>query len=446
MPSSVRIPPSRKHSRLARIGRWISLALAAGFVGVYLFTGWEHWRLERALDRLRRAGEPVVRADFARPPSNDPNNPVPRWRAAGDAVDSTGVILPSEQFDDWPPKLPLTSEDAARLNRVVRENATPLSLAAAASRLHGRAEWNIPVSDSRDLLSDGLAKQQGALSEILDAAALDAHLRGNDAEAVDRVEELLAQQRAVYSLPTLVDHLAADGIGERTCRTLDRILPTLRIGPGGVDPSRVHALIFDLLDERAVRRSETPALEYDRTSLIETVTTVVPKWNPVRGLLDRDGCLILDRIGRMIRGVREPDWPSCAASIGTFPEPSRLNLFVFVVTSDRRAVLCDYRLFTEDRLAAAALACRWYAAEHGGHYPTDWNDLVPGHLPRIPADPMAAGRPLQYRRLPQPILYSVGEDGIDDGGSEQALNPPPPGNDDAWRCRDVVVHPDGSND
>jgi hypothetical protein len=75
----------------------------------------------------------------------------------------------------------------------------------------------------------------------------------------------------------------------------------------------------------------------------------------------------------------------------------------------------------QNSLLTAVLALRAYQAEHGA-YPEDLNALVSdGYLTRVPADPFSetGDALLQYRRLENGkyLLYSVGPDGKDDGGS-----------------------------
>jgi hypothetical protein len=57
-----------------------------------------------------------------------------------------------------------------------------------------------------------------------------------------------------------------------------------------------------------------------------------------------------------------------------------------------------------------------------GHYPAQLSELVPEFMTTVPMDPMD-GKPLRYRRNADGtyLLYSVGENGVDDGG-----NPGPP--------------------
>ena len=72
---------------------------------------------------------------------------------------------------------------------------------------------------------------------------------------------------------------------------------------------------------------------------------------------------------------------------------------------------------TQDALLAAALALRAYRAGRGA-YPAALNELAPAYLGRIPGDPFAPGKGLGYaRQAGGYVLYSVGPDGKDDGGT-----------------------------
>ena len=58
------------------------------------------------------------------------------------------------------------------------------------------------------------------------------------------------------------------------------------------------------------------------------------------------------------------------------------------------------------------------------YFPQALSELVPGYLTAVPPDPFADGQPLIYRRLSPNrfMLYSVGPDGKDDGGTP-SINP-----------------------
>jgi hypothetical protein len=95
-------------------------------------------------------------------------------------------------------------------------------------------------------------------------------------------------------------------------------------------------------------------------------------------------------------------------------------------------------MLTTARAAAVALALRLYAAEHGGETPATLGELVPRYLKAVPADPFAAdGRPLRYVRGEQTVVYSVSEDGVDDGG-DAAMPAGQRERDPVWTPRDAV--------
>jgi hypothetical protein len=93
---------------------------------------------------------------------------------------------------------------------------------------------------------------------------------------------------------------------------------------------------------------------------------------------------------------------------------------------------------TERRMAVTAIALERYRLRHK-EYPARLEELTPDYLARTPIDFMD-GKPLRYRRKDDGTfwLYSVGEDGKDDGGDG---SPPPSytAQNKAWyRMRDAV--------
>jgi hypothetical protein len=75
------------------------------------------------------------------------------------------------------------------------------------------------------------------------------------------------------------------------------------------------------------------------------------------------------------------------------------------------------------RCTAVAIAAERYRQARG-RWPTELSELVPGYLAAIPLDPFN-GQPLKLAKHNQGIVvYSVGQDGIDNGGSINARSPP----------------------
>lgn len=75
------------------------------------------------------------------------------------------------------------------------------------------------------------------------------------------------------------------------------------------------------------------------------------------------------------------------------------------------------RAVVQDNLLLATLALQAYRAEHGS-YPTALSALASVYLTRLPDDPFAVNGPLRYKRTAAGyVLYSIGPDGKDNGGT-----------------------------
>jgi hypothetical protein len=74
------------------------------------------------------------------------------------------------------------------------------------------------------------------------------------------------------------------------------------------------------------------------------------------------------------------------------------------------------RAETTKQMTITVIALKRYQLKHG-NYPTNLNSLVPEFVSAVPLDPVD-GQPLRYRRNADGtfLLYSVGENGKDDGG------------------------------
>ena len=72
---------------------------------------------------------------------------------------------------------------------------------------------------------------------------------------------------------------------------------------------------------------------------------------------------------------------------------------------------------TQNNMLLVSFALRSYYLEHG-RYPATLQALVPGYLQAVPADPFALSASLHYHlKGAKYLLYSIGPDGIDNGGT-----------------------------
>ncbi len=95
----------------------------------------------------------------------------------------------------------------------------------------------------------------------------------------------------------------------------------------------------------------------------------------------------------------------------------RIAALLWQVSYERALILCD-RATAEQRLTTLAAALAAYHADHNA-YPESLRSLEnPDYLPVPPLDPFS-GKSYIYRTTPTGcILYSVGDNGIDDGGKD----------------------------
>lgn len=91
-------------------------------------------------------------------------------------------------------------------------------------------------------------------------------------------------------------------------------------------------------------------------------------------------------------------------------------------------VLKTIRAEAARRIVITAIAFKRYQLQHGS-LPDNLSQLCPGLLPAVPLDPID-GNPLRYRKNDDGtyLLYSIGEDGVDDGGDPTYSGPGNPSN------------------
>jgi hypothetical protein len=237
---------------------------------------------------------------------------------------------------------------------------------------------------------------------------------------------------------------------------IERNLRELRIGSEPLanakpaSPEQVRALIYELLDERAQHQSFLQGLRDERVMELDTAMVVADwklKLSDIMGsygagggviplalepMILEDARILVEYTTAVLKAAeKSPDYPTFLANAPKSPLPpatgpgggghvmARLLLPSFDIATRTR-----YRCLAERRMAAAALAIKWYQAEHEGSPPRTLHELVPKYLPAVPADPFASGgQPLRYVSDPERLaVYSVGENGADNDGSEMPLS------------------------
>ena len=462
--------PRRKWS----IWRWLMLGCLA-LVVVHAIWGWvAGQRLRSVVAGLRAKGEMTVAADLNGAAVPDADNAALDYWPAGRSIKwDSPAHAAFNKLEDY--RWPLSDQDLATFHAFVMEYAPALALADTGSK-KSRADWGIKSTTPMHAVLLRHLSDARQLAVLLQAAAYDAHGRGDDAQAVHRLLQILALARAIDAPPSFnITHMVRMGCDNLATTALQEMAASLVIEPASpktpnVKPAQrqqVDALLAELTADGVYLADWHRAMAGERVEALDSADTFISgkmgAWGtPLTGfaatgwqaavkgyvlqpLIFQDARVMTDALTKVIAAGQSPDWPTATTLAGN-PNFYRANGYLHpwaaeMMGSYDRILLNHFRSWTNRRLAATALALRASAADHAGQLPARLDDLVPGYLPRLPIDPMARGgtTPLRYRATgDDPLIYSVGENGLDDGGSDVTL--PKTNYYSIWNHQDAVVH------
>jgi hypothetical protein len=323
--------------------------------------------------------------------------------------------------------------------------------------------------------SYGFFRTRG-LAQLLYSAALLAEQDGDESAALAHVEEMLFLARASASRPMIRSQLTGLRFHDLALLALAEMLPDMAQRPRqGDSPAeavrrgqmkhapaeRVSAVVAGLLDERDARESILRCLRAERARCIEALlspsseagntpsafagATENTPWSEPLPLPWPGGSwermisrpVYLNRahqgIERLNQAIAAVDAADLNEFLQAFPEnpPPRVDTHGDAIDEDgdngytrslttavQGAARIHYAGLAHRRTTAVALAIAQYHAEHGSWPPADMAPMYPKYLAKMPADPLSsAGERIVYQTdRDRPRVYSVGEDGIDDGG------------------------------
>lgn len=475
-------PPEPQHPHPARYRRLkrivvIAAVFLAGMLTVRLWWGREAARrLAAEVQAIRARGEPILPDDFAPDEVPDPQDAVAAYQRAMGTVAFTGSQEAfRQQFDEI---VPFSASARRQVKGVLDKNAAVLQQVRTArtlTRYRSGTLWT-PVYSTRL----GRVWHWGRLAGLLKWQALYDHEAGDDAGAIEALRDAPPLATAAdHEFAMLLQHNAAEGIDWIAgVAPVFQVAHDLAVegdtaSSAGLRQSgtpthlasrvQVEALIAALLDDAWMRQGMVRAIWGHRMMVLDAGPGSITGLPPAMGWFlrpsaDLDMIRVARRRGQVAEAGAEPDYPDARAK---FPPPDPLAAPGRASTLEHVARLPShlfdwklepylvrhYQHLAERRMAAVALAIRLYRADHAGRWPESLGDLVPAYLPSVPIDPFAAGgKPLRY--LPNalgweippalaaaessyvpapgtgpflggPAVYSVGADGIDDGGSRR---------------------------
>lgn len=463
----------RPRGRRLKWAAFVLLLLIVGLgAGYFTWSKKSEQRLADLMAELRRAGEPVEPRDLIHPPIPAEDDAAVDLFAAAAVLDPQGAAL--QAFGNMNLDAPLGPEERATIEKFIEGERDVLEKIRGARGKRG-ADWRVQYrSPTLSVLLPHLNDLR-VLADLSRAAAIYERLRGNDGAAVEHLRDVLTIGEAADTQPLLISHLVALGIRAVATHALGEMAPDLKIGPpgapaGGASPEQVRAVIRELLDEQRSENGFRNGLRGERVMQLDTAILLADRkldLNAVsgatggpgrgfgapplpRGMILTDAHIMATQVADLMKAYeKSPDYQAFRQNAPPMPAALQQNRMLHVVAgilmpAYDRFVQQQYRSQADWRLTAVALALRLYSVEHGGKYPQSLEELVPKYLPAVPKDPFAAGgKPLCYSAADPaaPVVYSVGDNGTDDGGSEiTTRRVPGTGKARRWQAVDAVLH------
>ncbi len=367
----------------------------------------------------------------------------PHWlcRPTGPQGENLGMV--DEVFRDLAPERQLDERQVHQL-RADLERAGPAL--AQARKLAEMPEGRYPVAWTADIISTS-CPWLDAFYETRPLLQLDALLRSQDGDpdaALVSARALLNKGRSLGDEPCFQGPRSRNGCRFRAVGAVERTLAQGQPSEGAL-----------ALMQESVAREEAvslllPYFRGDRALMHIFLTRVDAGQNRISELTDVPTRGVgaytetwFGRLGALHTHARYLRRMNEAVEIAKLPLEQQHPLYqewrrqkggvdtvldlLQVAGWPEDDLLCGQALM---RCGLAALAAERYRLAHGD-WPRALADLVPANLPAVPLDPID-GAPLRYRRTNDgAVIWSVGEDGHDDGGVPNL----PPGE---WKRRDVV--------
>jgi hypothetical protein len=466
--------------RLRKIALLVLFALLPGtLAGLYLYERFaDEASLQEAIEEADRLDPDwrIVDLEAHRKDISDAENGVLQALKARQLIPA--LLFPWRIYE--PPDAPLNQspgeppilraeEQVQRIRSELQRAQTALEEARRLAnipqgRQHLKWQADYKTRILLDLPNPYIGQDLFEVAILLDYDAMLRAQEGDSARALRSARALVNTARCIGDEPSPASHYARMGIQSRAWRRLECVLAQ----------GEPRAADLELTQRAFEREAEEPLLYYalrgERGILDDFLASVQAGGLPfkvVRRHLDRlkqtvkreeksqfeenlealtliitarkqrgELLLFLNRAVEMARSL--PDQQ--ADRIEQLAGDSLKNRPALMVQLEAEAArhLADYadRRRAEMRCAVLALAAERYRQTRG-QWPGCLDDLVAHYVARIPHDPFD-GRPLKLAKHAEGIvIYSVGVDGVDNGGMINRMRPTAPGSDLGFRLWDV---------
>jgi hypothetical protein len=459
------VGPDRPRS----LKRWFGIAtLAVALLIIALRLVWgvvAKGQLQAAIDATRARGDPIYVSDLHFPSIPDERNSAWYYLQAFAAIKHPDDIR--NRWLGWnDPGTPWTPKATADLGKLVDDETMALAIARQA-RPYSTAVWPDPGYANQPAMLVYLPDLNWArtLATLLVGAAFIDHSRGDDVEAIERIGDVHHEAEAVEQYyPSLIAHLVAIGIDAMASDAALQISSELRLSDGSsatrssaTSGKQVAALIDELGDERLFQSGGRHCwfgqrrMALDAASMLANATGAPTLMVVlIRPAFTADIARALKIDDEEEQAISQNSWPAAQLITPVVQRPQGASAALYFLSStlaggSDKAIEVHFRVAAERRAAMIALAIRLYREDHAGHWPGALTELAPNYLRTIPADPFSpTSAAFGYMTWTSgPIVYGVGQNGVDDGGSEKPLpenSKRNPQNLSRWDRLDAVFH------
>jgi hypothetical protein len=424
--------------------RWLRsvLALVLVVLAVRLVWGWYTDRTLRGqLEVIRGRGEPVAVEDMTFASVPDAEN---AWNLQARAARAhiAGVDSPrnsNDEFRNYPPYPNFWMRRAEASEQAHRQVFALARQARQLSRVQFRDRMTSPVINMRW----SYLNQMRQLANTLADGANYANVRGDDAEAIERILDVLHLSRSLRQDDFMLSQLVAIGIDALAMDAAQVIAPGLRVRPGATTRpatlGQVRQLIGQLLDEELAWERFAASLRTERLVMLDLFRVRADGTWFIHPLAEMEAVRANRNFDIAIEASKLRDKPRVTAllALARWEQPVVEPVFFIGNMSGRKEAVPRYsrwfliwsgdmsryfetqiRDLAERRATAISLAAQLYRADFG-RWPARLEELVPTYLSSLPADPYHDdGRPFGYvmKRLPggsgdRPLIYfDAGED------------------------------------
>jgi hypothetical protein len=438
------------------IRRWSIRLVIAGAVLILIVPTfliswglWENRQFNREIAAIKAAGEPSVVTDLDSPAVAAAENQVPELQAAARLVQKQTAAFKAIDDLNGPMlsvRLPLREDEHKLVQTALAASAGVFPLVDSATT---KPSVGLGLKFTSPAIGQLLPEimENRALANALQFEAYDAQTTGDTTRALRGSGQILDIGRVTDHVPNLIGHLVSIGIDAVAHQTIGDVAADVgRKQKPLSDDAREEAkrLIAELLDDTANDEGFRRALRGERAISLDAMQAIADgRLNPAgvaatptspaarmgrqapRGFMLRNGRAINWFYADMLKSLEGAhDLTTFRKAYKSRPivaqgSPKLYLLANLLIPSIERAANVHFRSQADRRLAATALAIMLYRADHEGAFPKSLEELVPKYLPAVPADPLAKpGVPIGYvADADRPRIYSVGENGVDNGGA-----------------------------